>query len=122
MAVNPIKYLSKDLIDKPIPLDVWLQGTIEQVVGNNILIISDNFGKVKITKLESADGVVDTKSLCKGTYCCIIGVAVNTKGLPEVQATKFIDLSMQPQMKMTWETEVQEAQLLLQGKILPTIK
>ncbi|KPJ05683.1 hypothetical protein RR46_02205 [Papilio xuthus] len=118
MAVNPIKYLSKDLINKPTPLDVWLQGTIEQTVGNDILIISDNFGKVKITKLESADGVVDTKS----TYCCIIGVAVNTKGLPEVQATKFIDLSMQPQMKMSWETEVQEAQLLIQGKILPTVK
>ncbi|KPJ05685.1 hypothetical protein RR46_02207 [Papilio xuthus] len=117
MAVNPIKYLSKDLINKPTPLDVWLQGTIE-TVGNDILIISDNFGKVKVTKLESADGVVDTKS----TYCCIIGVAVNTKGLPEVQATKFIDLSMQPQMKMSWETEVQEAQLLIQGKILPTVK
>ncbi|XP_013137107.1 PREDICTED: uncharacterized protein LOC106102231 [Papilio polytes] len=122
MAVNPTKYFSKDLINKPIPLDVWLQGTIEETIGNDILIISDNFGKVKITKCESADGAVDTKSLCKGTYCCIIGVAVNTKEIPEVQATKFIDLSMQPPMKMSWETEVKEAQLLLQGKILPIIK
>lgn len=65
MAVNPIKYFSKDLINKPIPFDVWLQGTIEETIGNDILIISDNFGKVKITKCESADGAVDTKSLCK---------------------------------------------------------
>lgn len=56
-----------------------------------------------------------------GTYCCIIGKAVKTKGLPEVQATKIIDLSSQPQMKDAWESEVKEAELVLQGKLLPAI-
>ncbi|CAK1584588.1 unnamed protein product [Parnassius mnemosyne] len=133
MALNPMKYFSKDLIEKPVPLDVWLQGTIEQTVGNNILIISDNYGRVKITKCESADGVIDKATLRKylqkfyfsflptGNYCCIIGIAVKTKGLPEVQATKYIDLSQHPDMKVAWEYEVREAHLLLQGKILPRI-
>lgn len=56
-----------------------------------------------------------------GVYCCIIGVAVKTKGLPEIEATKFVDLSSQPQMKAVWEDEVREAELLIQGKIKPNI-
>ncbi|XP_068620586.1 uncharacterized protein [Battus philenor] len=121
MATNPVKYLSKNLINKATPLDVWLQGTIEQTVGNDVIILSDNCGKVKITKCETADGVIDKNTLCKGTYCCIIGVAVKTTGLPEIHATKYIDLSKHSAMKDAWETEVKEAQLLLQGKILPML-
>ncbi|VVC97961.1 unnamed protein product [Leptidea sinapis] len=117
MAINPKKYLIKDLLNKPPPLDVWLQGTIEQTVGNDILIISDSSGRAKIVKCESAHGVIDTKSLNKGNYCCILGVVVKTKGLPEVQATKFVDLSSQPQMKSAWEYEVREAELVCGSKI-----
>ncbi|XP_023954445.2 uncharacterized protein LOC112058019 [Bicyclus anynana] len=119
MVSNPNKYLTKDIIDKPTPLEVWLQGTIEQTVGNDILIVSDTFGRVKVVKCESAGGLVDKNSLRKGTYCCILGTAVKTKGLPEVQATKIIDLNLQPQMKSAWESEVKEAQLVLEGKLLP---
>nr|XP_026491100.1 uncharacterized protein LOC113397140 [Vanessa tameamea] len=118
---NPKKYLNKDLIDKPPPLDVWIQGTIEQTVGNDILIISDISGRVKVVKCQSADGVVDKTSLRKGTYCCILGIATKTRGLPEVQAIKFVDLTSQPQMKTAWESEVREAELLLQGKLVPEI-
>ncbi|CAG4946932.1 uncharacterized protein LOC123699117 [Colias croceus] len=121
MALNPKKFLTKDLINKPAPLDVWLQGTIEQTVGNDILIISDTFGRAKIVKCESADGVINKNSLRKGVYCCIIGVAVKTKGLPEIQATKFVDLSAYPQMKASWENEVKETELLMQGKIKPIL-
>lgn len=62
----PRKYLIKDLVNKPTPIEVWLQGTIEQTVGKDILIISDTFGRAKITKCESADGVIDKNSLQKG--------------------------------------------------------
>lgn len=68
MTTNPRKYLIKDLVNKPIPIEVWLQGTIEQTVGTDILIISDSFGRAKITKCESADGVIDKNSLKKGLY------------------------------------------------------
>ncbi|CAK1551483.1 unnamed protein product [Leptosia nina] len=123
MAVNPKKIFIKDLVNKPAPLDVWVQGTIEQAVGNDvvILIISDTTGRAKIVKCEAADGVIDRSSLKKGTYCCIIGVAVKTKGLPEIEATKFIDLSQQPAMKSAWEYEVTEADLVLKGKIKPML-
>ncbi|KAL0820435.1 hypothetical protein ABMA28_006309 [Loxostege sticticalis] len=117
----PRKYLIKDLVNKPTPIEVWLQGTIEQTVGKDILIISDTFGRAKITKCESADGVIDKNSLQKGTYCCIIGTAIKTKGLPEIQASKFIDLSTKPQMKSSWENEVREADLVLQGKVIPSV-
>ncbi|CAG9795722.1 unnamed protein product [Diatraea saccharalis] len=119
--INPKKYLIKDIINKPSPIEVWLQGTIEQTVGKDILIISDSSGRAKITKCECADGVIDKNSLQKGIYCCIIGTTVKTKGLPEVQANKFIDLSTKPQMKNAWENEVKEADLLLQGKIKPLL-
>ncbi|KAJ8717203.1 hypothetical protein PYW08_005602 [Mythimna loreyi] len=121
MALNPRKYLIKDLVNKPAPLEVWLQGTIEQTVGADILIIFDSTGRAKITKCESAHGIIDKTSLRKGTYCCIIGTAVRTKGLPEVQATKFIDLTAEPHMKIAWEAEVKEADLFLEGKLTPTI-
>ncbi|CAD0203215.1 unnamed protein product [Chrysodeixis includens] len=121
MALNPRKYLIKDLVNKPCPVDVWLQGTIEQTVGADILIISDISGRAKITKCETAHGIIDKSSLRKGTYCCILGTAIRTKGLPEVQASKFIDLTTQPHMKMAWETEVKEANLFLEGKLLPAI-
>ncbi|XP_031765673.1 uncharacterized protein LOC113521954 [Galleria mellonella] len=122
MALCPRKYLIKDLIDKPTPFDVWLQGTIEQTVGNDILIISDISGRAKITKCESADGIITKDSIKKGTYCCIIGVVMKTKGkLPEIQANKFLDLNSQPQMKLAWEYEVKESELLYQGKLLPSI-
>uniref|UniRef100_A0A2A4K1F3 OB domain-containing protein n=1 Tax=Heliothis virescens TaxID=7102 RepID=A0A2A4K1F3_HELVI len=121
MALNPRKYLVKDLVNKPTPLDVWIQGTIEQTVGADILIVSDSTGRAKITKCETAHGIIDKSSLRKGTYCCIIGSAVRTKGLPEIQASKFIDLTSQPHMKIAWETEVKEANLFLEGKLIPTI-
>ncbi|XP_028158119.1 uncharacterized protein LOC114351203 [Ostrinia furnacalis] len=118
----PRKYLLKDLLHQPTPIEVWLQGTIEQTVGKDILIISDCSGiRAKITKCETADGVIDKNSLQKGTYCCIIGTAIKTKGLPEIQANKFIDLSMKPQMKNSWENEVKEANLVLQGKVVPAV-
>lgn len=66
MAINPRKIFSKDLINKPTPMDVWLQGTIEQTVGTDILIISDTYGRVKVVKCESADGIIDKKSIRKG--------------------------------------------------------
>nr|XP_004933408.1 recQ-mediated genome instability protein 2 [Bombyx mori] len=122
MSICPRKYFIKDLINKPTPIDVWLQGTIEQTVGRDILIISDTFGRAKITKCETADGVIDKNSIKKGTYCCIIGTAVKTKGVPEVQAYKFIDLSSQPEMKSSWEIEVNEANLFLEGKLIPNIE
>ncbi|XP_063367049.1 uncharacterized protein LOC134655509 [Cydia amplana] len=121
MTLNPRKYLIRDMINKPTPFDVWLQGTIEQNVGNDILIISDTFGRAKITKCETADGVIDKASLQKGKYCCILGTAVSTKGLPEVQASKFVDLSTQPDMKEAWEYEVRESNLLFEGKIKPSV-
>ncbi|CAH2089482.1 unnamed protein product [Euphydryas editha] len=118
---NPKKYLNKDLTNKSPPLDVWLQGTIEQTVGNDILIISDSSGRVKVVKCNSADGLIDKTSLCKGTYCCILGVARKTTGLPEVEAIKFIDLTSQPQIKTAWEADVREAELVLEGKFTPKI-
>ncbi|CAH1640232.1 unnamed protein product [Spodoptera littoralis] len=121
MSLDPRKYLLKDLINKPPPIDVWLQGTIEQTVGADILIISDSTGRAKITKCESAHGIIDKSSLRKGTYCCIIGTAVSTKKLPEVQASKFIDLTEQLHMKLAWETEVKEANLFLEGKLIPNV-
>lgn len=66
MSLNPRKYLIKELLNKPSPFDVWLQGTIEQNVGNYILIIADTSGRAKITKCENADGVIDIESLQKG--------------------------------------------------------
>ncbi|RVE48317.1 hypothetical protein evm_007068 [Chilo suppressalis] len=113
----PRKYLIKDLLNITPPVEVWIQGIIEQAVGKDILIISDSSGRAKITKCESADGVIDKNSLQRGIYCCIIGTAVKTKGLPEVQAGKFIDLSSKPHMKDVWDYEVKEADFLLQGKI-----
>nr|XP_053615102.1 uncharacterized protein LOC128677949 [Plodia interpunctella] len=121
MSVCPRKYLINNLVNKPTPTDVWLQGTIEQTVGTDILIISDSFGRAKITKCDTADGIIDKNSLKKGTYCCIIGIAVKTKGLPEIQATKFLDLSSQSHLKSSWESEVKECDLLLQGKIIPSV-
>ncbi|KAI8420097.1 hypothetical protein MSG28_008679 [Choristoneura fumiferana] len=121
MSLNPRKYLIKELLNKPSPFDVWLQGTIEQNVGNDILIIADTSGRAKITKCENADGVIDNKSLQKGKYCCILGTAVKTKGLPEVQASKFVDLTSQPHMKEVWEDEIREANLILENKIKPSI-
>ncbi|XP_059060805.1 uncharacterized protein LOC131853782 [Achroia grisella] len=122
MTLCPKKYLIKDLTDKPTPLDVWLQGTIEQTVGNDILIISDTSGRAKITKCESADGIINKDSIRKGTYCCIIGVVVKKGKIPEIQAYKFVDLNSQPQMKLAWENEVKECDLLFQGKLVPSIK
>ncbi|KAL4715060.1 hypothetical protein ACJJTC_003211 [Scirpophaga incertulas] len=115
------KFLIKDLINKEPPIEVWVQGTIEQTVGKNILIISDDFGRAKITKCDTADGIINPNSLQKGTYCCIIGTAIKTKGLPEIQASKFVDLSKKPQMKDAWEKEVIEANLILQDKIQPSL-
>lgn len=66
MAVNPRKYLIKDLVNKTPPLDVWIHGTIEQTVGTDILIVADSSGRSKITKCEAADGVIDKNSLKKG--------------------------------------------------------
>lgn len=66
MAISPRKYLIKDLLNNLPPLDVWIQGTIEQTVGNDILIIYDESGRAKITKCESADGNIDQSSLKKG--------------------------------------------------------
>ncbi|KAM3963181.1 uncharacterized protein ACR2FA_002546 [Aphomia sociella] len=122
MALCPRKYLIKDLINKPASFDVWLQGTIEQTVGNDILIISDTSGKAKITKCETADGIITKDSIKKGTYCCIIGLVIKTKGLPEIQCNKFIDLSSQPQMRLAWEHEVKECELLHQGKLIPSLE
>lgn len=68
MAVNPRKYLIKDLMNKTPPLDVWVQGTIEQTVGTDILIIADISGRTKITKCESADGIIDKNSIRKGKF------------------------------------------------------
>ncbi|XP_013187601.1 uncharacterized protein LOC106132669 [Amyelois transitella] len=121
MSVCPRKYLIKDLINKPAPIDVWLQGTIEQTVGTDILIISDSSGRAKITKCDTADGIIDKNSLKKGTYCCILGIAIKTKGLPEIHATKFIDLTLQTHVKSSWEDEVKECNLFLQGKIIPSV-
>lgn len=47
---------------------------------------------------------------------------MKTKGLPEVQAIKFIDLSNKMEMKCAWETEVKDANLYLEGKIVPNIE
>lgn len=74
MTLNPTKYMIKDLVNKPTPIEVWLQGTIEQTVGTDILIVADSSGRAKITRLDSADGVIDKNSLRKGTiynnyYC-----------------------------------------------------
>ncbi|KAI5633761.1 recQ-mediated genome instability protein 2 domain-containing protein [Phthorimaea operculella] len=121
MTVGPRKYMIRELLSVQPPVEVWIQGTIEQTVGTDILIIADGSGRAKVTKCDSADGVIDKSSLRKGTYCCIIGTAVKTKGLPEVQASKFLDLSSQPQMKDAWESEVREVNLFLQGKVLPSI-
>lgn len=66
MALNPTKFFIKDLINKPTPIDVWVQGTIEQTVGNDILIVSDTSGRAKIVKCETAAGVIDKNSLKKG--------------------------------------------------------
>lgn len=72
MELLPRKYLIKDLVNKSTPIDVWLQGVIEQTVGSNILIICDNTGRAKITKCESADGIIDKSIVCKGTYIIIL--------------------------------------------------
>ncbi|KAG7301418.1 hypothetical protein JYU34_014365 [Plutella xylostella] len=122
MDQTPRKYLMRDLLNKPTPTTVWLQGTIEQTVQNDILIISDSTGKAKITKCETADGIVDKATISKGTYCCIVGTAVKTKGLPEVQASKIVDLSTQPQMRAAWDMEVKDADLYLQGKTCPAVR
>ncbi|KAG6449680.1 hypothetical protein O3G_MSEX006179 [Manduca sexta] len=121
MASCPRKFLIKELINVPPPVNVWLQGTIEQTVGTNILIISDKTGRAKITKCDTADGVIDKSSLRIGTYCCIIGTSIRTKGLPEVHASKFIDLTSQPEMKNAWELEVKEANLVLGGNYKPSL-
>ncbi|CAB3228884.1 unnamed protein product [Arctia plantaginis] len=121
MTLDPRKYLIIDLINKSTPIDVWLQGTIEQTVGTDILIISDTTGRAKVMKCDTAHGIIDKSSLKKGTYCCIIGVTVKTKGVPEIHVSKFIDLTSQPQMKLAWEAEVKEANLFLEGKLIPTI-
>lgn len=68
MATSPRKYLIKDLVNKIPPLDVWVQGTIEQTVGTDILIIADSSGRSKITKCESADGIINKNSLKKGKF------------------------------------------------------
>lgn len=47
----------------------------------------------------------------------MLGTAVKTTGLPEIEASKLVDLTSQPQMKLSWTTEVREANLLLEGKI-----
>lgn len=67
MTFNPRKYMIINLVNKPTPTEVWLQGTIEQTVGTDILIVADSSGRAKITKLDSADGVIDKNSLRKGT-------------------------------------------------------
>lgn len=121
MDVGPIKYFIKDLLNKPTPISVWIQGTIEQSVGNDILIISDGTGKAKITKCGNAIGVINKTGFRKGMYCCIIGTAVKTKGLPEVQTTKYLDLSNYKHLQNVWKIEVEEANLYLQGKLLPVI-
>lgn len=72
----PRKYLISDLVNKPAPVEVWLQGTIEQTVGNDILIISDTFGKAKITKCETADGLVNKTSLKKGKIALFLEVLI----------------------------------------------
>lgn len=66
MTLDPRKYLIKDLINKSTPIEVWLQGTIEQTVGTDILIISDTTGRAKITKCDTAHGIIDKSSITKG--------------------------------------------------------
>lgn len=50
-----------------------------------------------------------------------MGTAIRTKGLPEIVATKFVDLNSQPQMKIGWDQEVRDISLFLEGKLLPSI-
>lgn len=120
-TLNPRKYLIKDLTNQPKPFDVWLQGTIEHTIGTDILIISDTTGHAKIVKCDSAHGNIDNTLIKKGAYCCVIGTAVNTKGVPEIDCCKLIVLSSQPHMKLAWDIEVKEANLVLEGKLLPII-
>ncbi|XP_072942670.1 uncharacterized protein, partial [Epargyreus clarus] len=109
--MNPVKYFIKDLSNKSTPFDVWLQGTVADISGKDI-IISDTTGKVKVTGCNSGDGVI-------GKYYCVIGVAVKTNDIPEVVCTKIIQVNSQHQR--SWESEVKEAQLFLQGKVVPKI-
>lgn len=58
------------------------------------------------------------KIMIAGTYCCILGVAKKTTGLPEIEAIKCIDLTSQPHMRTAWEADVREAGLVLEGKFV----
>lgn len=58
------------------------------------------------------------KKIIAGTYCCILGVAKKTTGLPEIEAIKCIDLTSQPHMRTAWEADVREAELVLEGKFV----
>ncbi|OWR48928.1 uncharacterized protein LOC116771677 [Danaus plexippus] len=121
--LNPRKYLIKDLRNKPTPFDVWIQGTIEQTVDKDILIISDSpKNRAKVKNCKNAIGSSQRNFIRQGIYCCVIGTVLKSNALPEINAVKLIDLNCQQQMKDAWENEVKEASLVLQGIYEPKIK
>lgn len=65
---TPRKYLIKGIMNQEPPISVWIQASIEQAVQSDILIVSDGTGRAKITKCETADGVIDKNSLSRGKY------------------------------------------------------
>jgi hypothetical protein len=62
----PKKLFLNDLVKQPTPTPVWVHGKIEQTVGTQILIISDNTGRAKISKCDSGQTPEDKSWMKKG--------------------------------------------------------
>lgn len=98
---------------------IWLQGFIEQIILDDILIINDKTGKVKVTNCKNVPG--DNSWIAKGVYCSVIGTLVRQTGVPEVAALKLTNLGGNQVFSKMWDDEVVDLKLFLVNKAVPKV-
>ncbi|PSN48163.1 RecQ-mediated genome instability protein 2 [Blattella germanica] len=100
---------------------IWIQGYIEQVVGkeNEILILNDKTGKVKISGCNTVPG--GSSWVSEGKYCSVVGSLTKVCALPEVCALKLTDLSENKILTLLWPKEVEELKLLILEQAMPKL-
>lgn len=117
---------------------VQIQGILEQKISEDVMIIKDPTGKIKLTQCGKANGPKDNIMEGKrfiyvqkllliviylGTYCSVIGTLDNEKGVPEMSLMKIINLGENEQKSKIlydfWPTEVEDYQLYVIGALLP---
>eukprot|EP00128_Syssomonas_multiformis_P001458 Colp12_sorted_trinity150504_noHs@22788 len=90
---------------------LWLQGTVVETADNgDSLVIDDGTGlsEVDLRKLKQAGLRFD--NLCPaGQYVMVAGKLTQLEPKPLIAATKFVDLSDNPERETLWNLEVVDA-------------